>query len=273
MARLRAQAAEADARVEALKNREEAQEEARARAVEALEHEATRRRDEAKRALAEALKEFKDQSRRELQTLQDAKERAKVERAQIRAEGRLRTLLSEKQQTIAPRTAGGVPVPLLIAPGSKVHILSLDRGGEIVAVRGDRIEVRMGSTTFTVARSDLASCSGEAPAPVVAPRKRTLLASLAAGARQSRSSDPSDEAAIELHLLGQTVDDALPLLDRFLDASVRAGRTEVRVVHGHGTGRLRVAVRAHLKRHPQVGSFRPGGDGEGGDGATVVTLV
>jgi DNA mismatch repair protein MutS2 len=46
----------------------------------------------------------------------------------------------------------------------------------------------------------------------------------------------------------------------------------VRIVHGHGTGRLRAAVRGHLARHPQVARVRPGSDGEGGDGATVVTL-
>ena len=62
-------------------------------------------------------------------------------------------------------------------------------------------------------------------------------------------------------------------MDKFLDASARTGRTEVRIVHGHGTGRLRLAVRAHLKGHPLVGAFRPGAGGEGGDGATVVTLV
>jgi DNA mismatch repair protein MutS2 len=64
----------------------------------------------------------------------------------------------------------------------------------------------------------------------------------------------------------------VPEIDRFLDACAREGRDEVRVVHGHGTGRLRIGVRAHLKGHPLVASFRPGGAGEGGDGATVVTL-
>jgi DNA mismatch repair protein MutS2 len=273
MARLRDLSVEAEARVHALRIREDALEKARAEFEETSGTEAVRRRDEMKRALAAALEEFKDQSRRELHAVRDAKERAKLERAQVRAEGRLRTLSTNKQEAIAPRASGGPPVPFLIAPGAKVHILSLGRDGEIVAIRGDKVEVRMGSTTFTVGRSDLASGSGDAPPVAAAPRKRTLLESLAAGARRSRSSDASDEVALELHLLGQTVDEALPQLDRFLDASVRAGRTEVRVVHGHGTGRLRVAVRAHLKRHPQVGAFRPGGDGEGGDGATVVTLV
>jgi len=68
------------------------------------------------------------------------------------------------------------------------------------------------------------------------------------------------------------VEEALAEIDKFLDQTAREGRTEVRVVHGHGTGRLREGVRRHLRGHPQVASFRPGGAGEGGDGATVVTL-
>jgi DNA mismatch repair protein MutS2 len=273
MARLRNLSVEAEARVQELRIRQEADERARVETVEALAEETSRRRDVAKRALADALKEFKEQARRELAAVRDAKERAKIERAQDRGEGRLRTLLKDKQDAIAPRESSASPVPLVIAPGATVYILSLDRDGEIVAVRGDRIDVRMGSTTFTVARQDLRSRSDEGPVPSVVPKKKTLLASLAAGARAARSSDSSDEVASELHLLGQTIDEALPLLDRFLDASVRSGGTEVRIVHGHGTGRLRLAVRAHLKGHPQVGAFRAGAPSEGGDGATVVTLV
>jgi DNA mismatch repair protein MutS2 len=46
----------------------------------------------------------------------------------------------------------------------------------------------------------------------------------------------------------------------------------LRVVHGHGTGRLRESIRAHLKKHPMVDGVSPGGANEGGDGATIVDL-
>jgi DNA mismatch repair protein MutS2 len=75
-----------------------------------------------------------------------------------------------------------------------------------------------------------------------------------------------------LHLLGRTVDEALPEIDRYLDRALREGWPSVRLIHGHGTGRLRRAVREHLRRHPVGRRFRPGGEGEGGDGATVVIL-
>jgi DNA mismatch repair protein MutS2 len=273
MARLRESTAEAEARVEALKRQEEALEALRVEVAASSEVETDRRRTEVQRALAHALEQFRVQSRHELESIKDAKERARVERAQLRAEGRVRLSLREKQEAIAPRGTAGSRVPFVVTPGVAVRILSLGRDGVIVAVRGDRIDVRMGTATFTVARDDIADGGGEASSDAVRPKKNSLLARLAAASRSSGTNEPREGIPIELHLLGQTVDEALPALDRFLDAAVREGRTEVRVVHGHGTGRLRLAVRAHLKGHPQVDAFRPGGDGEGGDGATVVTLL
>jgi DNA mismatch repair protein MutS2 len=76
----------------------------------------------------------------------------------------------------------------------------------------------------------------------------------------------------ELMLLGERVETALERLDAYLDEALLAGREEVRVVHGHGTGKLRQAVREHLRSHPAVATFRAGEDGEGGNGATVVRL-
>ncbi len=77
---------------------------------------------------------------------------------------------------------------------------------------------------------------------------------------------------LELKLIGKTVDEALPLVDKALDQALVAGRREVKLVHGVGTGRLRAGVRAYLEQHPAVASFRPGGRGEGGAGVTVAEL-
>ena len=77
---------------------------------------------------------------------------------------------------------------------------------------------------------------------------------------------------MELKLLGLMVDEALETLDRFLDTAVLAGHEFVRIVHGHGTGRLRQAVRFHLRSHAQVAQLRPGAPAEGGDGATIARL-
>ncbi len=75
---------------------------------------------------------------------------------------------------------------------------------------------------------------------------------------------------IDLHAL--TVDEAALKLDDFLHEAYMSGLYEVRVIHGKGTGVLRIEVGRQLARHPLVQSYRRGGRGEGGDGATIVRL-
>ncbi|MFN8518384.1 MAG: Smr/MutS family protein [Chloroflexota bacterium] len=75
-----------------------------------------------------------------------------------------------------------------------------------------------------------------------------------------------------LDIRGARVDEALELLDQTLDQAAMAGAGRLTIVHGHGSGALRDAVRAALAGHPLVREWRPGERGEGGDGATIVTL-
>ena len=77
----------------------------------------------------------------------------------------------------------------------------------------------------------------------------------------------------EIHLRRLTLDEALPKLDEYLDRAFMAGISNIRIVHGKGTGMLRQAVRQYLSKHPLVKSFRPGVYGEGGNGVTMVELV
>jgi DNA mismatch repair protein MutS2 len=77
---------------------------------------------------------------------------------------------------------------------------------------------------------------------------------------------------VELKLIGQRVEPALDELDAYLDRALLAALGQVRVIHGHGSGRLRDAVREHLWSHPAVASYRRGRRDEGGNGATIVTL-
>ena len=72
---------------------------------------------------------------------------------------------------------------------------------------------------------------------------------------------------------GQTVEDSIPALEDYLDAAYMAGLPFVRIIHGKGTGALRQAVRERLNGHPLVKKYARGGEKEGGDGVTVVSLV
>ena len=76
----------------------------------------------------------------------------------------------------------------------------------------------------------------------------------------------------EINLLGKTVDEALSLLDKYLDDAYLAHLPSVRVVHGKGTGALRNAVHGHLKRLKYVKEYRLGEYGEGDSGVTIVTF-
>ncbi|MFA5309331.1 MAG: Smr/MutS family protein [Dehalococcoidales bacterium] len=74
----------------------------------------------------------------------------------------------------------------------------------------------------------------------------------------------------ELRLRYLTVDEAIPRLERFLHDTYSAGFSEVKIIHGKGTGTLRLSVRRELGRHNIVRSFRPGDNWEGGEGVTIV---
>jgi DNA mismatch repair protein MutS2 len=73
----------------------------------------------------------------------------------------------------------------------------------------------------------------------------------------------------EINLLGKTVDEALALLDKYLDDAYLAHLPSVRIVHGKGTGALRKAVQQHLRHTKYIKSFRLGEFGEGDAGVTI----
>jgi len=210
------------------------------------------------------LREFRSLMRREIQAARDKQERRILERELARTDAKLRM---ERAKALAGLPVDPKPdavhreVPAKIVAGMRVWVLALAREGEVLDVRGERVDVRLGSTRFTVQRSDLRTAGSQATSETtgVAPRRRPAPVRIPG-------------VPEELRLLGMRVEEALEELDRFLDRSTLAGHAEIRVVHGHGTGRLRSAVREFLRSHAQVQSHRPGKGFEGGDGATVVTL-
>jgi DNA mismatch repair protein MutS2 len=77
---------------------------------------------------------------------------------------------------------------------------------------------------------------------------------------------------LQLDLRGRRADEIEPEVDSYLNDAVQSNLSQVRIVHGIGTGTVRNIVREYLSTHPLVKSFRPGERNEGGDGATVVSL-
>ncbi len=100
--------------------------------------------------------------------------------------------------------------------------------------------------------------------PAVAPVKKQE--------KSSYKVDTPTSVKLEINLLGKRVDEALPLIDKYIDDLVLMRAPSARIIHGNGTGALRQAVTQHLKNHKMVSDYRLGGMGEGGLGVTVITL-
>ncbi|MBI5474332.1 MAG: endonuclease MutS2 [Ignavibacteriae bacterium] len=85
-------------------------------------------------------------------------------------------------------------------------------------------------------------------------------------------SEKPAEILRDLDLRGMTGDEAIPLVDKFIDTAMLVGLHRVDIIHGKGTGALRKKVTEYLSKHPRVKSFRIAEWNEGGTGATVVEL-
>jgi DNA mismatch repair protein MutS2 len=104
-----------------------------------------------------------------------------------------------------------------------------------------------------------------------------LREALATGPEPIRATRPAvtgsaSQVPLQLDLRGARAEEALAVLDRYLNDAAVAGYERVRIVHGKGTGALRLAVRTALADHPLVRQVETAGRSEGGDGATIVTL-
>ncbi len=175
---------------------------------------------------------------------------------------RARTLKNKlaRQEEAEETPVRALPVSAdALKAGDKVYIGTLGTEGTVVAVRREKgvCEVLSGAMKLRVNVSDLYQ-----PAQKTPPREQV---------RVTRDLAPR-QAARELNLIGMTTDEGVAEAENFLDAAVVANLSEVRIVHGYGTGKLRAAVQEMLRRHPRVESFRPGKYGEGEGGVTIVTL-
>ena len=80
----------------------------------------------------------------------------------------------------------------------------------------------------------------------------------------------SKNVSAEINVIGQNVEDAIFIIDKYLDDCYLANLPSARIVHGKGTGKLRSGIHNFLKKHPHVKSYRLGTFGEGEMGVTIV---
>jgi DNA mismatch repair protein MutS2 len=167
-----------------------------------------------------------------------------------------------------------IPQRRALRLGDKVRLRTLGTQGIITAMGEEDVEVSIGMLRVRTRLADLeigGQPMDEAPASVTKVTKSPIPA----------TSDPKTHIGesymaspgIELDLRGQRAEEALEVLDRYLDSAYIAGLPFVRIIHGKGTGKLREVVRATLSQHAHVRSFEQGGEKEGGEGVTVVKLA
>lgn len=150
-----------------------------------------------------------------------------------------------------------LPRPLTI--GDTVYVTVLGTNGTVTALPDskDNVEIQAGLMKMKVPLQSLRLRNS--------PKKNTPQRTAV-----TRSDRGPSTSKTSVDLRGKNAEEALLDLDMFLDGALRAGLSEVTVVHGKGTGVLRKAVQAHLRKLPFVRSFRLGVYGEGEDGVTIV---
>ena len=265
--------------------------------------EASRRKLEDERAAAEKARAESERARREAETerdrvrsqadreLQSARERAAqlVARTRAQADALLNELEELKKQRGKALTAeqkarlnaglhameeASDPVaraddepyrlPRPLRAGDTVLIRDLGKKATVLRPPEDGAQEALVQAGILQTRVPVANLRLAEEKPQPRRAFRTVTKELSSGGREA--------SAMELDLRGQSADEAVMNLDRFIDSAVLSGVGQLTVIHGKGTGVLRSAVQKRLRNHPNVKSFRLGTYGEGESGVTIVEL-
>ncbi|MDX6496977.1 MAG: mismatch repair protein MutS2 [Blastocatellia bacterium] len=170
--------------------------------------------------------------------------------------------------------------------GDRVRLLSFGSIGIVDRIKDGEAEVRVGSLHLREKLQNL-----EPAEEVSEPQDRGTSPTVREGSEsdktrsrlrraaqttevhlRGKATDSDMATSAELKLIGKQTDEAVDLVDKFLDEAFLNGLTELRIIHGHGTGALRRAVADLLTGHPHVARFKPASQDKGGTGATIVEL-
>ena len=215
-----------------------------------------RAKDDAKRILENARAEAETI----LADLKKMRKNASAPNAEaIALRKRLNDGIDHLSEELSKKTDSKHNAPKTVRIGEHVEIVHLNTKGTVQTLPNSKgeVEVQAGILKVKAHLSQLRILEQK-------PEKKSTVS--------ARTGALTRSVPLELDVRGQAVDEALPEIDRYLDEAMLAGRHEVNIIHGKGTGVLRAAVQRHLKTHMNVKSHRLGVYGEGEDGVTVVTL-
>lgn len=178
---------------------------------------------------------------------------------------KIRSKMTDAQKKMADQKKNAAPnhkIPKNLRIGDSVKVISMNLKGTVHSLpnaKGD-LYVQMGILRSLVNINDLILLEED-----TSPASKKYGKTGAGKIKMSKSASVSTE----INLIGKTTDEAIALLDKYLDDAYLAHLPSVRIVHGKGTGALRNAVQAHLKRLKYVKSFHLGEFGEGDAGVTI----
>jgi DNA mismatch repair protein MutS2 len=216
----------------------------------ASEHAATEVRELLKVLRAQSNEKAAQDARAALlQRAEEASQRAKEARAEL-------------YQVVAP-------APPTLKVGSWVRHSGFDKDVEILELHGDEALVAAGVLKMRVPVSELSGSRTSKPQQKFPERNKQE-----AALKKATAVAPAEIKATNFRcdVRGMRADEALTEVEQFLDQGMRSGEEAALIIHGHGTGALKQAIRDYLANSPYIRMFRPGESHEGGDGVTVVAL-
>ncbi len=221
---------------------------------------------EARKGLKKKLGEQFQRARAEVQATVDAVKREQKLIKAKEAKQRLSEMETQVRQELVPT---GEPIPVeQLGIGDIVEIAGLGMTGSLLELpqgkKRVRVKVGEGEVMATVSNLIGIGRGQETVAPSASPASSPRRFSTGGGLGL-------DEQTV-VDVRGQAADEALDQVVAALDRAVLGGAPFLRIIHGHGTGRLKFVLREYLKDSPYVEHFRPGDRAEGGDGVTVAKL-
>lgn len=194
--------------------------------------------------------------------------------------GELRAEARSSLEAIGSAIEGAVPpdprdeAPTTIpAHGTTVFVTSFGVDGIVRGGQGKNVDVEIRGKRMRVSLRDIRArrpegvTQGSGPTDQRPKAKNPINTGSASGGSTALS-----PVSMELMVIGQTVDQAIDNVEKFLDAALMKDARALRIVHGHGTGKLRDAIREFFRKHPLVADVSAAPDNQGGGGATIVTL-
>ena len=199
---------------------------------------------------SEELKAMKKQLQDRADTTGFNQRQSELRRNLNEAEDKLRSVQPKKER---PKPSRGILV------GDTVELLKLGTKASVIGINKDgSLQLQAGILKMTAAPEEVYLLENENPYKEKGARPKH------SGREMKLSAMPT-----EIDLRGMDAIEAICVLDRYLDEAMRANLTQVRIIHGKGTGTLRAAVQQDLKKNKYIKSFRLGVYGEGEDGVTI----